>query len=89
MNFSVDLKGKVAIVTGAGDGLGRAIALALAKAGAAVGVNDINPDRADNVTQEIIDAGGHHGQYSIVFALGSQNTADVVVVDPKRLPGAP
>src|SRR5258708_8158211 len=58
MNFSVDLNGKVAIVTGAGDGVGRAIALALAKSGAAVGVNDLNPDRADNVAQEIIGAGG-------------------------------
>ena len=58
MNFSVDLNGKVAIVTGAGDGVGRAIALALAKSGAAVGVNDLNPDRADNVAQEITDAGG-------------------------------
>lgn len=58
MNFSVDLSSKVAIVTGAGDGVGRAIALMLAKAGAAVGVNDLNPDRADNVADEIIAAGG-------------------------------
>jgi 3-oxoacyl-[acyl-carrier protein] reductase len=58
MSFSVDLSGKVALVTGAGDGVGRAIALALGAAGAAVGVNDLNPDRADNVAQEIISAGG-------------------------------
>jgi 3-oxoacyl-[acyl-carrier protein] reductase len=58
MNFTVDLTGKVALVTGAGDGVGRAIALALGRAGAAVGVNDLNPDRADNVSQTIIDAGG-------------------------------
>jgi FkbM family methyltransferase len=32
--------------------------------------------------QKIIDAGGHHGQYSVVFALAAQQTADIVVVDP-------
>jgi 3-oxoacyl-[acyl-carrier protein] reductase len=58
MNFSVDLGGKVALVTGAGDGVGRAIALALGKAGAAVGVNDLNPDRADDVAETIMAAGG-------------------------------
>lgn len=58
MNFTVDLHGKVAIVTGAGEGVGRASALALARAGAALCVNDINPDRAERVAQEIIDMGG-------------------------------
>ncbi|MFN8372461.1 MAG: SDR family NAD(P)-dependent oxidoreductase [Anaerolineae bacterium] len=58
MNFSVDLQNKAAIVTGAGAGVGRAVALALAQAGAAVTVNDINPDRAARVAAEILDAGG-------------------------------
>ncbi len=56
--FSVDLTGQTAIVTGAGADVGRAIALILAQAGAAVVVNDLNPDRAEKVTHEIIDAGG-------------------------------
>ncbi len=57
-SFSVDLTGQTAIVTGAGADVGRAIALVLAQAGAAVVVNDLNPDRAEIVTKEIIDAGG-------------------------------
>ncbi len=53
MNFKVDLKGKVALVTGAGEGIGEAAALALAKAGASVFVNDINPDRVDRIVETI------------------------------------
>ena len=58
MNFSVNLSGQAAIVTGAGADTGRAIALALAASGAAVVVNDLNPDRADSVAAEITAAGG-------------------------------
>lgn len=49
---------KIAIVTGAGQGLGAAIAHALAEAGASVAVNDINPDRAERVAAAIRAAGG-------------------------------
>jgi NAD(P)-dependent dehydrogenase (short-subunit alcohol dehydrogenase family) len=54
----MDLDGKVAIVTGAGSGLGHAIASKLALAGTRVTVNDINPDRADRVVGKITAAGG-------------------------------
>ncbi len=57
-NFSVDLSGKAAIVTGGGNGIGRACALALAAAGASVCVNDINMDTPDQVAAEITAAGG-------------------------------
>ena len=57
-NFKVDLHGRAALVTGAGEGVGRAIALALGAAGASVLVNDINPDRADRVAVELQVAGG-------------------------------
>lgn len=52
------LEKQVAIVTGAGQGIGRAIALALAKEGAVVVVNDIVPERADKVAEEIKSLGG-------------------------------
>jgi 3-oxoacyl-[acyl-carrier protein] reductase len=49
---------KVAIVTGAGRGMGRAIALQLASEGAAVVVNDVRQASADRVVADIIAAGG-------------------------------
>ena len=52
-----ELDGKVAIVTGAGQGLGRAHALTLAREGAAVVVNDVNEANA-RATAEAIDAAG-------------------------------
>ena len=52
------LSKKVAIVTGAGQGLGKAIAIVLAAAGARVVVNDLNPDRAERVAEAIRAQGG-------------------------------
>lgn len=57
-SFSVQLNDCAALVTGAGEGIGRAVALALAASGAAVVVNDLNPDRADRIAEEITAAGG-------------------------------
>lgn len=54
----VSLHGKVAAVTGAGRGIGRATALRLAEAGAAVAVADMDGDLALSVTEEIRAAGG-------------------------------
>ena len=56
--MTIDLGGRVAIVTGAGGGLGRTHALALARYGAKVVVNDMAQAGVDNVVAEIVAAGG-------------------------------
>jgi NAD(P)-dependent dehydrogenase (short-subunit alcohol dehydrogenase family) len=53
-----DLTGKTAIVTGGGSGIGRAIAVALASQGAAVCILDLNIALANEVVEEITNAGG-------------------------------
>ena len=49
----MELKGKTAIITGAGRGIGEGIALAVASAGANVVVNDMNIDNANGVVKTI------------------------------------
>jgi NAD(P)-dependent dehydrogenase (short-subunit alcohol dehydrogenase family) len=53
----MSLNGRVAIVTGAGSGLGRSHAMFLARQGARVVVNDLTQAAADRVAAEIVAAG--------------------------------
>jgi meso-butanediol dehydrogenase/(S,S)-butanediol dehydrogenase/diacetyl reductase len=55
---SYDLENQVAIVTGAGRGIGRAIALRLAREGVSVAVADLDEANAKHVAEEITAAGG-------------------------------
>src|SRR5690349_15533306 len=53
------LQGKVAIVTGAGQGIGRAMALGLAGEGASVVIAELHHERAQAVEQEIHQVDGN------------------------------
>ena len=57
--MNVRLDGRVALVTGAGEGIGRGVALALAAAGAEVIVNDKNAETGEGTATEIRVGGGH------------------------------
>lgn len=70
---------RVAVVTGAGRGIGRAIALGLARDGCAVGVLDLDPT---TVADEIVAAGGRAvGVRADVTDLGGMRTAVATVED--------
>jgi NAD(P)-dependent dehydrogenase (short-subunit alcohol dehydrogenase family) len=59
MTDELTLNGRVAVVTGAGQGLGRAEALGLAAAGASVVLNDLPGEAVEAVAAEITAAGGN------------------------------
>lgn len=78
--FSVDLSGKVAMVTGGGGVLCGSMAKALAESGAAVAVADLRKEAADAVAEEIVAAGGNAiGVACNVLEMESLNAANAKV----------
>ena len=79
VNFSVDLSGKVAIVTGASQGLGRAMALAMGASGAKVACVARNADKLAETVQAIQDSGGE--AEAISCDVTDRESVDKVVSD--------
>jgi NAD(P)-dependent dehydrogenase (short-subunit alcohol dehydrogenase family) len=75
--------GKAAIVTGAGNGLGRAEAIALAAAGARIVLNDLAADDVHAVADEIVAGGGE----AVAGDIGEWATGEELVAAALRAYG--
>jgi 3-oxoacyl-[acyl-carrier protein] reductase len=73
----VKLQGLVAVITGAGSGIGRASALAFAEEGACVLVADLNPASADETAEQVRTAGGNADTAQVDVTNGEQVEAMV------------
>jgi len=72
MSEEINLAGRVAVVTGAGSGIGRSTALLLAHRGARVHVADLNGEAAQRVAAEIAAAGGSAVAHTLDVADAAQ-----------------
>lgn len=69
----LDFSGKVALVTGAGRGIGKGVALRLASHGANIIVNDVNAESAEKTAKEVRDM----GRKSMAIAADISKTAEI------------
>jgi 3-oxoacyl-[acyl-carrier protein] reductase len=73
----MSLSGKVAVVTGSGQGLGLSYAQELARQGASIVINDVNAEVAASAVESITSAGGK--AVAVVAPVGSTETAQALV----------
>jgi len=85
MNGTPLLAGQVAVVTGAGQGMGREIALGLAMAGAAVVAADVDPETVSATAEEITKVGGK--AWSIVWDVSDPDMGVRVAAQVQNLAG--
>ena len=77
------LANKVAVITGGGNGIGRATALRFSEESAAVVVADIQEDKAEETAEMILSSGGRAKHISVDVSSGSDNDemADMAMVE--------
>ncbi|MFD2251276.1 3-oxoacyl-[acyl-carrier protein] reductase [Pseudochelatococcus lubricantis] len=81
----LDLEGRVVLVTGAAQGIGRTLSAAFTDAGAAVAVADINLEKAQKAAEELVSAGGR--AHAIKVDVGDASSVDAMVAEIEHVLG--
>jgi NAD(P)-dependent dehydrogenase (short-subunit alcohol dehydrogenase family) len=78
------LKGKVAVVTGSGSGLGKATAILFAREGAKVVVADISQRRAEAVAQEINGSSRKKKAFAVRVDVAKKDEVEALVATARK-----